>query len=240
MSEYWKETEIMECDYYRTLSPRQLMIHALSAILVDMRIDGCGRDALLARCNAVWMISRVRIDQFASLPAEDRIIYRTNLRASDGVQYLFSLDGLRDGIRVFRFEVAFVPVDTVKRKLIRLADVEPLWNTTAQSVGRDAFPRLRLGQELSFRCSDMVRLSDCDINHHLTASSYLSFICDALDYWQPESSRYMRFLQCDYLSEVMPGTELRLFTGNEEKKRLVRGVKPDGTVAFEAACIFSE
>ena len=45
-------------------------------------------------------------------------------------------------------------------------------------------------------------------------------------------------IQLDFASEVRPGTALRYERGEAVGVRYLRGVKPDGKIAFVAAAIF--
>ena len=58
------------------------------------------------------------------------------------------------------------------------------------------------------------------------------------DYWNGSDSRYMREMQMDFTSEVMPGTLLQYERGAQDGAKLVRGVKPDGKIAFTARCVY--
>ena len=55
---------------------------------------------------------------------------------------------------------------------------------------------------------------------------------------ESEKPRYIRMLQLDFCSEVKPGTLLEFSRGEEFGLLYLRGTKPDGTVAFIAACVY--
>jgi len=48
----------------------------------------------------------------------------------------------------------------------------------------------------------------------------------------------MKLMQVDYASEVLPGTLLQFERGAADDVKYVRGVKPDGKIAFTSKCIF--
>lgn len=240
MGVYRKTVEIMECDYHRTLPPRLVLEHTLSAILLEMRAAGADRDRLFAQCGAVWMISHMRFYQTAPIYPEDELEFRISPRVIEGAHYVFRVTVHRRGETVIRLDTSFIPVDKAERHVVRLSLVEPIWYT-APRVSEACDPIRRLRDVCEFRdCTyrDTVRMSDCDCNHHLTSSAYLSLACNALDFWSGSEERWMKMMQIDYASEVRPGTELRFAVGEADDARFVRGYKPDGTVAFTAKCVF--
>ena len=240
MGEYKKTVEIMECDYHRTLPPRRVLEHAMSAILLEMRAGGADRDRLYAQCGAVWMISHMRFFQSAPIYPEEELSFQISPRIIDGAHYLFKAKVYRGNEVVIRFDTAFIPVDKQARHVMRLSLVEPLWNSPPGTLEM-ADPIHRLRDVCEFHdCTyrDTVRMSDCDCNHHLTSSAYLSLACNALDFWSGPPERYMKMMQVDYASEVLPGTELRFAVGEADGAKFARGYKPDGKIAFTAKCIF--
>ena len=238
MAEYIQRVEIMECDYYYQLPPKQLLEHCLSLTLLDMRQDGCGPEAILERLNAVWMISHMRYTQSAPIMHDDLLTYRSFPRTTERGRYRQHVDILRDGKKLVDFDTSYIPVHREARHILRLNQLEPMWTVPPEAC--DAPPLLSIRPECEFvPCGgDTVRLSDCDKNHHMTSGAYLSMVCNALDFWESESPRYMRFMQVDFSSEVRPGTALEFFRGESWFLHYVRGVKPDGKIAFTAACEF--
>ena len=240
MGKYIRTVEIMECDYHRTLPPRLVMEYTLSRIMLDIRAGGADRDRLFTQCGAVWMISHMRFYQSAPIFPEDELEFHISPRIIDGAHYIYKANVYRRGELIIRFDTSFIPVDKAERHVIRLAQVEPLWSTPP---GREETvePIHRLRDVCKFTdCDyrDTVRMSDCDCNHHLTSSAYLSLACNALDFWGGSETRWMKMMQIDYVSEVRPGTELHFARGEADGAKFVRGYKPDGTVAFTAKCIF--
>lgn len=238
MSEYTQRVEIMECDYYYQLPPKQLLEHCLSFTLLDMRQDGCGPEAILEQLDAVWMISHMRYTQTAPIFHDDLLTYRCFPRTTERGRYRQHVDILRAGEKLVDFDTAYIPVHREARHILRLNQLAPLW--TVPVPENEAPPLISIRPDCDFvPCgSDTVRLSDCDKNHHMTSGAYLSMACNALDYWSGDDSRFMRCMQVDFSSEARPGTQLQFFRGRQGFLHYVRGVKPDGKVAFTAACDF--
>ncbi len=238
MSEYTKMVETMECDRFRYLPPKQIVEHCMSMTLIDMEADGCDGPALERGCGAVWMASHVRFYQFAPLVPGDFLTYRTFPRVIEGNRYIYYVEVFRGDQMVVRFDSSYIPVDKTARHVLRISQVEPLWKTPSRTARSRNLRRLRPAVDFVPCGGDSVRYSDCDINGHMTSGAYLSLACDGLRFWESTAPRFMQMIQLDFASEVLPGTRLRYERGEGEGVQYLRGVKPDGTVAFTAACIF--
>ncbi|MBE6914373.1 MAG: hypothetical protein E7472_05500 [Ruminococcaceae bacterium] len=238
MSEYRKTVEVMECDRFAQLSPKQILEHCLSLTLIDIERDGCGKAAIFDTCGAIWMISNMRFYQYAPIYPHDEIVYRTFPRVIGKNRYILYVEICRGEECVIRFDTAYIPVHKQQRHLVSLSLLDPLWTAPARTSDYPALRPLRPECAFSDCGSDTVRLSDCDINGHMTSGAYLSLACDAAGFWESETPRLMRMMQVDFCSEVMPGTLLRFERGEENGACIVRGVKPDGKVAFVASCVF--
>ncbi len=238
MSEFTKLVENMECDLYRQLPPKQILEHCMSMTLIDMKADGCDGPALEAGCGAVWMASHARIFQYAPIVSGDELRYRTFPRVIEGNRYIYYVEVRRNDELIVRFDASYIPVHKTERRVLRIAQVEPLWKTPSRSAVSRNLHRLRPDCEFTPCGSDAVRYSDCDINGHMTSGAYLSMSCDALGFWESPTPRYLRMIQLDFSSEVFPGTELSFFRGEVNGLYYLKGVKPDGMVAFTAAAVF--
>ena len=238
MSEYTKMVETMECDLYRRLPPKQILEHCMSMTLVDMKADGCDGPALESALGAVWMASHARIFQYAPIVPGDWLTYRTFPRVIEGNRYIYYVEIYRGDELVVRFDSSYIPVDKVERHVLRIAQVEPLWKTPSRTAQSRNLRRLRPNCEFTPCGGDTVRFSDCDINGHMTSGAYMALACDALGLWEGDTPRYIRMIQLDFSSEVRPGTLLEFSRGEEFGLLYLRGTKPDGVVAFTAACVY--
>lgn len=210
----------------------------MSMTLIDMKADGCDGPALEKGLGAVWMASHARIFQYAPIASGDFITYRTFPRVIEGNRYIYYVEILRGDTLVVRFDASYIPVDKTARHVLRIAQVEPLWKTPSRTAVSRNLHRLRPACAFSPCGSDTVRWSDCDCNGHMTSGAYMSMACDALGYWESETPHYLRMLQLDFCSEVRPGTLLHFERGEDFGLQYLRGVKPDGTVAFVAALVY--
>lgn len=227
----------MDGDYNRVLPPATILRQCLNSVLFDIRRDGCDTDLIRARLGATWMISRMRIYQYAQVNIWDTISYHTFPRVIENGKYIFYIEGFRDEELVIRFDSVFMPVDMAKRKVMDIEELEPLWKTPPREAQSKFLTRMDMECDYRPAGKQTVRYSDCDSNGHLTSPAYLSLLCDELGFWGGEV-RMMRFVQIDYASEIMPGTEISFEVGEKDGARLLRGYKSDGKLAFSARCEF--
>ena len=144
------------------------------------------------------------------------------------------LTGLRDAVNRIYEEKGFEALrKDVEEMRVAASEIRSL------TVGinlNDRFEAVSMG--LAPCGGDTVRFSDCDINGHMTSGAYMALACDALGLWEGDTPRYIRMIQLDFSSEVKPGTPLDFSRGEEFGLLYLRGTKPDGVVAFTAACVY--
>lgn len=238
MAEYIRVVEPMECDYYRHMPPSVILSHCLSVMQCDFVREGCGRGVLQSQHKAVWMISSMRIFQYANLCVGDIITYKTYPRVIENKKYVFYLEIYRGTELIIRFDTNFIAVREAERKIVPVEELEGHWGTPSREAVSRHLQHLRPACEFVDAGGDTVRMSDCDSNHHMTSAGYLSMACDALGFWDGTPARLMRMMQVDFISEVRPGTFVKFQTGEENGIKYMHGVKPDGKIAFTAACDF--
>ncbi len=235
MSEYKYRIHPMEGDYFRALSPADILKKALDSVLEDIRRDGCDRDVMFPLLNAVWMISRMRFFQHKVIKIWDELVVRTFPRVIENGRYIMYVEMYVEDELVVEFDAAFMAVNAAQRKTMNIELLEPLWNVPPREAQSKYLMRMDMEADYRPGGRQMVRLSDCDGNRHLTSPGYIDLICNELRFWQGDP-RPMEFIQIDYASEVMPETEIRFETAEKDGMHLVRGYKEDGKLAFSAKC----
>lgn len=238
MAEYIRVVEPMECDYHRHLPPSAILSHCLSVMQCDFVRSGCGRGVLQRHHGAVWMISSMRIFQYSNICVGDTITYKTRPRVIEGKKYVFYLEIFRGAELAVRFDTNFIAVKEAERRIVPVEELECHWSDPPrEAVSRNLRP-IRPNCEFADAGGDTVRLSDCDSNHHMTSAGYLSMACDALGFWNGDEQRLMGMMQVDFISEIRPGTYVKFESGQADGVKYMRGLKPDGKIAFAAACEF--
>lgn len=238
MAEYIRVVEPMECDYYRHMPPSVMLGHCLSYMQCDFVREGCGRAVIQRDHGAVWMITSMRIVQHSNLRVGDIINYKTYPRVIDGKKYVFYLEIYRGSELVAEFDTNFIAVEETRRHIIPVEELEHHWATPSRHTSERGLVRLHPDCEFTESGGDTVRMSDCDSNHHMTSAGYLSLACDALGFWNGGEDRLMKSIQVDFISEIRPGTFVTFLTGEKNGVKYMQGIKPDGKIAFTAACKF--
>ena len=238
MADHYKRVELMECDFYRRFPTKLLLEYCMGYIMEDITPIGGGTENLYRQCGAVWMLSHMRVFQEADIFPNDLLCFRVYRRVVEGARYVFLIDILREEELVAKLDCSFIPVYKEQRRVVRLDQVEPIWTEPPRTAESKHLQRMR-PKCAFFPCGeDAVRYSDCDWNGHMTSGAYVALACNMLGFWGAEEPRRMRKMQIDYASEVRPGTLLQFERGTEDGVRYLRGIKPDGTIAFTAACDF--
>jgi len=191
---------------------------------------------LLSNVGAVWMINSMRIIQYDNLRPADEIVYKTFPRWIDKNRYIIYVEIYRGDELVIRFDTGYIPVHFQERKLVPIEKIEPLFKCPPGEALCARLERLHPDCDFTDCGSDTVRLSDCDSNGHMTSATYPAMACDVLGFFNGDRERIMKMMQVDFHSEVKPGTELSFRAGEKDGLKYMQGLKPDGTVAFTAAC----
>ena len=173
---------------------------------------GVGRDAL-AQSGQAWILSRF------SLFVERRPAYGETVEVSTwprGWEKLFALRdySIRDaeGNTVVRGRGGWLVLDIEKRRPLR---VQPIMEAMPLNDGVDAFPAGPAGlnpRENLVKTAERTALySDIDYYGHANNARYIQWVQDAADMEILNSADQIR-LDINYLSEVMPGDTVELWT----------------------------
>lgn len=238
LREYKREIMCLDGDYFRLLPTSELIRTALCYIVDTMADEGCERGELFKVQNAVWMISRIRVEQFSHISVGDELCYRVLNRTPSGNKFLMTTEISRGFERVAVMDSMHIAVEFYKRKILPLDIIDPLWKTSADSDLSRYFSRLDTEGEYTPCGVFQAGKSDCDSNRHLTAPRYVSVACERAGFWDGEEPNLMKMFQIDFLREVRPGDKISLFRRDSGGRRLVRGVKERGVPSFTAMCEF--
>ena len=237
MSEYKRTVYLMECDYNGYWAPSTILRQTLDYILLDNKRDGCDQRVLQEKLGAVWMISRMRIYQYSQIGEGDELVFHTFPRVIENGHYIMYVEIYRGEELVVRFDSVFIAVYAHERKIVPVDVMEPLWLVPPREA--ESKYLLRMNMDCDYRPGGVqtVRRSDCDSNRQLTSPGYLSLVCDVLGFWN-EDKPLMRFMQVDYASEILPGTQVHFEVGERDGAKLLRAYKGDGKLSFSAMCEF--
>lgn len=240
MTERIRRLTVTDCDYYGNLPPKTLMEECLSTGYSDLCADGLSFAELYNAAGAVWMLAHFHFIQLAPSHPGDRLHFSTRPRYQVNGRYVYQVDADCGDAPRIASECSFIPVRKAERHILRLNAVEQISRhpTPVNESGRP--PRLRPDCSFTDCGRDTVRLSDTDLNQHMTSGVYFALACNYVGFWEQPDPVYMKEMQVDFLSEVRAGTELCFQRGEANGVRYVRGRKPDGRIAFYAACRFAQ
>ena len=174
---------------------------------------GVGREAMM-RKGQVWVLSRL------SLFVERRPVYGEIIEVSTWPRGWDKLFALRDyeiksdkGVTQVRGRGSWLVLDAQTRKPLRS---ESSMHSIPSNNGIDAFTSNPSGldqkDELEKVSSRHALYSDIDFFGHMNNARYIQWIQDAADMEILTHAPQLR-LDINYLSEVMPGEEVELWTG---------------------------
>ena len=186
---------------------------------------GVGRDDL-AQSGQAWVLSRL------SLFIERRAAYGETVEVSTWPRRSEKLFALRDyeikdaqGKAIVRGRGSWLVLDTEKRRPLR---PQQMVDALPHNTGRDAFPAGPLGLDpregLVKFAERSAQYSDIDFYGHANNARYIQWIQDVTDMEILTKALQIR-LDINYLSEVMPGDTVELWTA------AITDAVPDGTEA---------
>ena len=218
-----------------------LLNHLQIAATLAAEAGNFGRELLIERYGAFWMLARSWYRLERPLRWEDEITIRTWHRGSKGAMMYRDYDILANGKPVGESVSAWVLADVESRKIMRLSAIRELDGTGGGELCKTRMlNKLRAPQQLRETERRLMRYSDTDINGHVNNIRYADFACDTLDMDRLEQDRFLSQMQIGYLAECRPGDLLTLETGEQEDGVYVRGTDQEGKPRFEAALGFAQ
>ena len=216
-----------------------LLNHLQIAATLAAEEGGFGRDVLIQRYGAFWMLARswFRLDR--PLRYEEPITIRTWHRGGRGAMMYRDYDILSGGTPVGESVSAWVLAGLESRKLVRLGDITELARTGGGALCKTmTLAKLRRPDILREAERRNMRYSDTDVNGHVNNTRYADFACDAVEMERLPPDRFLAEMQLGYLAECLPGEVLTLQVGEQGDRRYVRGMDGAGRPRFESALFF--
>lgn len=218
-----------------------LLNHLQIAATLAAEDGGFGRELLIERYGAFWMLARSWYYLERPLRWEDQITIRTWHRGDQAAMMYRDYDILVDGQWVGESVSGWVLANVETRKLMRLSAIRELAGTGGGELCKKrVLNKLRAPQDLRQAEQRLMRYSDTDINGHVNNIRYADFACDAVDMDQLEEEKFLSQMQIGYLAECRPGDLLTLETGAQEQGIYIRGTDQGGKPRFEASLGFRQ
>ena len=218
-----------------------LLNHLQIAATLAAEEGGFGRELLIERYGAFWMLARSWYHLERPLRWEDVITIRTWHREDKTAMMYRDYDILVNGTWVGESVSGWVLADIETRRLLRLSAIRELAGTGGGALCKTRMlSKLRCPEQLREMERRRMRYSDTDINGHVNNIRYADFACDALDMDRLEQQQFLSELQIGYLAECRPGDLLVLESGEQGEDLYIRGVDEAGKARFEASLRFGQ
>lgn len=244
MSQFYEHTirlAGMDADGRGICKASALLNHLQIAAALAAEDGGFGREALVERYGAFWMLARSWFRLERPLRWEDEITIRTWHRGGKSAIMYRDYDIFVDGELVGESVSGWVLASVQTRRLLRLGDVAELAGTGGGELCKTmTLAKLRHPAQLEEVERRRMRYSDTDINGHVNNIRYADFACDAVEAECMAEDTFLSEMQIGYLAECRPGQTLTLQVGGQGDGRYVRGVDEGGTPRFEAALYFQK
>lgn len=208
------------------------------------RYGGFGREALMEKYGAFWMLARnwFRLDR--PLRWKDQVTVRTWHRGSHGAMMYRDYDILVDGVPIGESVSGWVLAKKETRRLLCLSEVGEMSANRGEELCKTVtLAKLRRPEDLHLLERRPVHYSDTDLNGHMNNARYADFACDALrlDRLEQEEGKYLASLRLGYVAECRPGEVLSILEGpGMGGETYLCGLDETGKTRFEAAALFGQ
>lgn len=221
--------------------PSALLGHLQEAATLAAEGRGFGRDILMERYGAFWMLARMWYRLERPVRWGDELHIHTWHRGGKGVSMYRDFDLFVDGKPVGEAVSVWVLVQAEDRKMLRLSQIPELEGTEGGCRNKSVLlGKLRLPGEMTLAEHRRMHYSDMDINAHVNNARYADFACDAMGAEGLEQGQFIRELQLGYHAECRPGEVIDLLVGWEEERCFVHGIDENGKSRFDAKLILGQ
>lgn len=190
-------------------------------------------DELRYAQGKAFILSRVTVNVYSDLHAEDEIEVSTWANESEGVSFRRSAQIRRDGVIVAEMISVWALVNIETKRLCRVRDVTLGFDTEPEFPDIDEPDRIRMPSDLPPRLmgSRRVYYSDVDQNGHMNNTGYpdmlLNFLPDIVN-----KKAYSFSLH--FMNEAKLDTEFKVYLANELDKIYFKTVLEGGKTGVEA------
>ena len=231
----------MDADGRGICKASALLNHLQIAAALAAEEGGFGREALVERYGAFWMLARSWFRLKRPLLWEDDITIRTWHRGGKSAIMYRDYDIFCNGEQVGESVSGWVLAHVDSHKLMRLGDVTELEGTSGGALCKTmTLAKLHHPARLEEVERRRMRYSDTDINGHVNNIRYADFACDAVEAECMKENTFLAEMQIGYLAECCPGQTLAIQVGGQGDGRYVRGVDEEGTPRFESVLYFQQ
>ena len=244
MSQFYEHTirlTGMDADGRGICKPSALLDHLQIAAGFAAEEGGFGRETLVEKYGAFWMLARSWFHLDRPLRWEDRLTIRTWHRGGKAAMMYRDYDIYANGELVGESVSGWVLANLESRKIMRLADIQELAGTGGGELCKTrTLNKLRAPKDLKLLERRKMHYSDTDVNGHVNNTRYADFACDAVELDKLPEDQFLTEMQIGYLAECRPGEILDLEAGALDGGCYVHGLDQNGKARFETAMIFKQ
>lgn len=199
------------------------------------------RESLLARAGVFWVLLRNWYTLSRPIAYGEQVCVRTWHRGAQGAQLYRDFDIEVDGVRVGEATTAWVVLDWESRRMVRPSLVHNLDATRTHTRAKQiTLGKLKAPESLALVEEFRATYRDLDINNHVNNVVYTDIVCNAL-HLDARPDAYLAALQVCFVSQVVSGETLKLYTGAMSDGRIyVTGRDAAGAARFEAAATLAQ
>lgn len=221
--------------------PSALLGHLQEAATLAAEGRGFGREVLMERYGAFWMLARMWYRLERPVRWGEELTIHTWHRGGKGASMYRDFDLYAQGEHVGEAVSVWVLVQLSDRKMLRLSQVPELEGTEGGDRNKNVLlSKLRMPDGMQLAERRPMRYSDTDINAHVNNTRYADFACDAIHAEGLEEGWFIREMQLGYHAECRPGEVIDLLTAREGDAHFVHGIDESGKSRFDVRLILGQ
>ncbi len=222
-----------DCDSQGFLDICRLADKAAAAATTRNRLEGAGRQVLMEKLHAVWMIHRIRLRQYRHAHIGDELVGYGSGRTLCGNQYAHFGELYLNGELLASINVMIMPVVLKSRRRLNCKNIEPLFSTPALNEA-PSFEILPTLEDVEYSHEKSFTPDDCDSNaSHLSFFRYPALMRDLLPAGKDEHP-LISLLQLDYIRECVADSKIVLGCVPNGKGYTVQAKHKNGKPCFNA------
>lgn len=207
-----------------------------AAILLNV-----GRDELITRYNAFWMLVRVWFRLKRPLTWQDRPTIRTWHRGDKSATMYRDYDIFVGNEHVGEGVSVWVLAGMEDRTLKRLSEVKEMETTHGGDLRKTIkLSKLKHPTDMQAVEQRVMHYSDTDINAHVNNTRYADFLCDAISDVCIDGSLFLAEMQINYISECRIGDVLTIKKAQNDGKHYISGNDDTGKIRFDGVAMFNK